>query len=385
MPMALVLLLACTGESAPECIQEYAGFCPHVLSSDEVQDFHIELSQATLDALQQDYITWEERRPEDRKPYHPIESFRWGCETIDDAMIRLKGNPCCSWEGDKLQFVIAFQKVNDKGRFQGLRKLAFDAPYYDPSLLSERLAFATLDDMGVTSSCANHARLHVNGELYGTYTILEPIDKEYLQRRFGDDDEGNLYKFDYGSAEMQLRTNEEEGDLQAYDELMAIDTYAGVEQAFDLEQAMPVWAAESVLLQADGFWAGSLNFYLYEHPTRGWMVFPWDMDHAFDFWPTDKDPLTRNDFYGLSPHLDLVFFDDTGRQRFTDAVKSVYAGYDLGRTLDRLDRWDAELVGSLTAEPHKPYSIGEHARAVTELEQAIIERHAYLEQWVLEH
>lgn len=386
--MLLSLILACTGTPPTDeaCIQETSdGFCPHIFTSDAIQDFHVELSQATLDALYEDYTSWESREPEDRKPYHPVESFRWGCETITDAQIRLKGNPGFSWVGDKLQFVIAFQKENDKGRFQGLRKLAFDAPFYDPTLLSERLAFAAFEDMGVTASCANHARLHVNGELYGVYTILEVIDKEYLQRRYGDDDDGNLYKFDYGAVEMQLRTNEEENDTSDWEALLEVDTWPGVQQAFDLDQAMPVWAAETVVLQADGYWAGSLNFAMYNHPTRGWMVLPWDMDHAFDFWPTTVDPLTRNDYYGISTHMNVVLFEPEGRSRYIDVLKATYAGYDVGRTLDRLDRWSAQLAPELGQDPNLPFTIGDHGTAVRHLETAILERDAFMKAWVEEN
>ena len=385
--LSLLALLACTNPpDEGACIQETSdGFCPHVLVADEIQDFYLELSDATLAALNEDYTTWESRQPDERKPYHPIETFRWGCQEITNAQIRLKGNPQYSWQGDKLQFVVAFQKEDDRGRFQGLRKLAFDAPFYDPTLLSERLAFAAFEDMGVTASCANHARLHVNGELYGVYTILEVIDKEYLQRRYGDDDDGNLYKFDYGAAQMQLRTNEEEGDTSDYEALMQVDTYEGVEAAFDLDQAMPVWAAESIVLQADGYWAGSLNFALYDHPTRGWLVLPWDMDHAFDFWPTNLDPLRRQDFYGLSPHLDLTLADIDGHLRFIDTVKERYAAYDVGATLDRLDTWADALEPELLHDPNLPFSISEHRSAVIELEEAILERDAYLGQWVQEH
>lgn len=387
--MILALLLACTDEgpeTCPEVVTPAPGQCAQIFSDPAIQDFHLELSDATWAALQEDYVSWRERPPEDRKPYHPVETFRWGCETLTTAQIRLKGNPCCSWEGNKLQFVIAFQQTDSSGRFLGLRKIAFDAPFYDPTLLSERLAFSVFDDLDSTSSCANHARLHINGSYYGLYTLVEMIDKEYLQRHFdGDDDEGNLYKFDYGMATMELRTNEDEGNTADYDTLLPSSTYTELDAVFDFDQAMKTWAAETIVNQSDGYWAGSLNFYQYHHPTRGWMIFPWDLDHAFDFWPAGVDPLNRRDYYGISWHLDRVLEDPVGRERYIDAVKSAYADYDVGRVLERLDTLEATIHDDLALDVHKPFSMPEHEEAVEQLEALIIARDSFLQNWVVEH
>ena len=160
--------------------------CPDLYDDDKIVDVRIEIAPEEWAGLIEEYETWEQRLRQrlDLKPYHPIARFEAEGQVIEDAQIRLKGNPCCSWEGDKMQFVIAFNKVDPDGRFMGLRKIALDAPPYDPSVMRERIALSYFRDTGIASSCANHARLSVNGEYYGLYTNIEFVDQEFLQRQF---------------------------------------------------------------------------------------------------------------------------------------------------------------------------------------------------------
>src|SRR5262245_59692715 len=118
----LLPLLACTGTSAPPepadspapappvdtgAPLEDAGTvppepddgCADLYDPTELQAFEIEISEAEWAALEADYASGA-------KIYHPI-VFRYGDEAVEDAMIRLKGNPYFSWFSDKMQFVVA--------------------------------------------------------------------------------------------------------------------------------------------------------------------------------------------------------------------------------------------------------------------------------------
>ena len=95
----------------------------------------------------------------------------------------------------------------------------FDAPWYDHTLLHERVAFPIFAELGLPYSCANNARVVINGDYYGLYANLERIDHEYLERNFEEPD-GNLYQ---GGAE--LKTNEDVGDIADQQALASAVTF----------------------------------------------------------------------------------------------------------------------------------------------------------------
>ena len=115
-------------------------------------------------------------------PVSRLAEFRYGNEVITNALIRLKG--WSSWrqavhdDPPKLQFVIAFNEVDDNGRFHGLRKIELDMPRIDQTYLRQRVSLAYLRALGLPAQCANNARLFINGAFYGLYTNLERPDKD---------------------------------------------------------------------------------------------------------------------------------------------------------------------------------------------------------------
>ena len=114
--------------------------------------FDVEISETEWNAMARDC-------EDEVQEYRPI-VFRYSSETVD-AMMRLKGN--WSWDCDKMQLVISFNSVDPDARFHGLRKIVLDAPWCDPTLLHERLAFFYLQrygaPFGLPYSCVNNARL----------------------------------------------------------------------------------------------------------------------------------------------------------------------------------------------------------------------------------
>jgi spore coat protein CotH len=311
------------------------------------------------------------------KPYHPLVTFRYGDQVVTNAAIRLKGNPCCSWDSDRMQFAIAFNQYDRDGRFHGLRKILLDGPAYDPSALRERVALSYLRDAGFPASCANHATLTVNGELYGTYTNIEAVDDEFLERNFPGEEIGSLFKFDYLTQRWQNQNDDRglEAVRALYD--LSEDLEATVE-AFDIDYALQLWGAEAVINQSDGYWAGSINFLLYEHPERGWMPLPWDLDNAIDYWAARRNPLKRKDHHGRSGHLDTLLADPEWAERFKDGVIHSHERYDADMLIERIDVWGDQIRPHLEAEPILPYSLTQHDRAVESLRSHVSVRDHYL-------
>lgn len=138
------------------------------------------------------------------------------------------------------------------------------------------MAFDQLERGGAPSSCVNNARLVINGEYYGVYVNVERVDHEYLERHF-DEPDGNLYQ---GGTE--LKTNEDVADTSDRDAYWAVTDLDQLDALVDLDQAVVAWANDAMLPNPDGYWAGvQINFYLYHHPTRGFLYLPYDEDYAF--------------------------------------------------------------------------------------------------------
>jgi hypothetical protein len=183
------------------------GECDDLFAQDRITTWEVDLAPDVWAALQEDMVKRPEREnavpPQDHHPYRPVQALRVAGETVANVMIRLKGQSSwlqaiAGWQPGmpipKMQFVIAFDQVDDDAKFHGLNKVELDMPRNDPSMLRQRLALAYLrDDLKIPAQCANSARLVVNGEYYGLYTNLERLDKAFLRRVFPGASNGDLW------------------------------------------------------------------------------------------------------------------------------------------------------------------------------------------------
>lgn len=349
--------------------------CADIYDPDIVPTFEVEIAPEELALMEQDCSL-------EIKEYRPV-TFHYGDETAS-AMMRLKGN--YSFRCDKKQFVISFNETNSKGRFHGLRKIVLDAPWYDQSLLAERMGFSFMQRAGNYWSCVNNARLFINGQYYGAYANVERLDKEYLQRHFPKDEaNGNLYE---GMDE--LKTNEEVNDTSRRDALLAAQSIAEISTLSDLDEAVKDWASLAMLPDIDSYWAGvPINVYLYDHPTRGFVWFPYDMDFCLPQFPGDPipyvnaDPLTyRNGSWGYIPLVQRVLEDKHYCERFLQELTIARAAYDVELMTDQIDTWAAQIEDAVRTDPNKPYSMQEHEAAVALMKEFIRARAAFVDTWL---
>jgi hypothetical protein len=331
--------------------------CADVYADDLLATFEVDVSEADWAALQQDSLEGEES-------YYPA-VFRYGAEVVPDAMIRLRGNN--SRCGDKLQFAISFNQVDRDGRFHGLRRINLD--HGGCNLLEERLALSFMRDLGLPAACANHARLVVNGRYYGLFLSIEHVNKDFLRRNFGPAaDDGNLYK-----SGGSLHTNEEENDtsdLRAYEAAADATALAAL---VDLDEAVAEWAAEAVLPARDNYWLFGWNYYLYQHPHRGFLFIPTDLDRAF---PASSNGVELDTLLPdvLQRAARIALADPEWRLRYEEAVRRTVDGYDPAVLAERLDRWWAQVAPAVAEDPFATYS----ASRVSALEARIEARAAWL-------
>ena len=192
--------------------------CAPIFAQNIVPEYHLTIAPGDWATMENEFLNPQFTASGSiiEPPYHPTQLHIVAGPASHDppgVVVRLNGNT--SWlqaialdANPKMQFVIAFNKVDPDGRFQELRKVKLDMPRSDWSFLQQRVALAWLRGRaGVPAQCANSARVYINGAYYGLYTNVEFQDKSFLKRVYGgDDNDGDLWK---GGREHQ----DQRGDL----------------------------------------------------------------------------------------------------------------------------------------------------------------------------
>lgn len=345
--------------------------CSKLFYQDRLPEYHVTIAKAEWDALTHEFLDRADREAAglDPTPYHPIE-LEFEGERVPGTMIRLKGQS--SWwetiafdEDPKMQFVIAFNEVDPDGRFMGVRKVELDMPRTDESFLRQRLALYYLRKAGQTAQCANNAKLFINGEYYGLYTNLERLDKEFLQRVFGEDDDGDLWK-----GGRFIKTNEETFSWERLDAFWHPTGLAEIESLVDLDASVKEWATEAMIPHGDGYYNGRANFFLYDHPQRGFIWIPHDLDAAYDYLPAETSP-QYPECEGRSPndrdHWALVLSEPRWLEVFRTGVATARASYAVGELEALVSHWAEQISTAAAEDPMKPFSNALHEAAINRL------------------
>jgi hypothetical protein len=368
-----------------------AGGCPDLFADDRITTYELQIAEADWNGLVVDFYNMQHNDDLglDIHPYHPIAELRYGTEVVTGAMIRLKGQS--SWRevveaGDtppKMQFVISFNEIDPNARFHGVRKVELDMPRTDASYLRQRLTLGYLRALGLPAQCANSGRLIVNGAYYGLYTNLERPDAEFVQRLFPGEAGGDLWDGGWGLETNETTLSQPKPRIDAW---WAVTDAAGLAAIADMDEALAEWAGEAMIADADGFWIGRHNFFLYDHPTRGWLWIPHDLDASIDWVAADVDPLYywagQAIWDGPWPHYAAVVKDAAWTDRYVAALRrahDVFVAANLGAALDR---YAAQVADAVAADPTRPFSVGDHAAAIASLRNALHEREEMMRAWL---
>ncbi len=328
------------------------GGCSDLFSPDHLIDYAVDITADEWTKLDYEFHNRAVARAAmtDESPYHPI-VFHYGSETVN-ASIRLKGDS--SWDQTveldgakaKMQFVVSFEEVNSKATFHGVSKIVLDMPRDDATFMQERLAFRALSELfGRPAPCANNARLTINGGYYGLYTNEEHVGNSYLRRVFPGESGGDLFKGGYTPE-----TNTLTPDWTRQAAFWAAHDINAMAAVVDMDYSVGEWAAEALLNDADGYYGGSHNFYLYDYPGAGYRWLVCDGDTSFDWLGSpEQHPIywwtpPRDDLERAGQHYLLVMKDPVWRGRYIEAIRALLPRWDvaeasgLDRCLGRADR-----------------------------------------------
>jgi hypothetical protein len=278
---------------------------------------------------------------------------------LPDVGLRFKGHRSMRPWSSKPAFKLDFDKYVKKRRFAGTTSLMLNNMVDDASLVREQLGYRVFRELGAPAPRAGYAEVFVNGQRFGLYALLEPVDGPLIADFFETPDDALIYEGEYGCdlypddvPGMEL----DEGDDPGREKLSALVRGAD-------GPIMALLEGPDALLHAPHFfaflaasvWVGDFdgyrhahNYFLYFDPGRGrWSLIPWGLDRIF------RKPIAPADFHA---RLARACFDDARcRLRF---VKTLRAGNERLARQELpavLDRVAAQIEPAARRDGRKPH------------------------------
>lgn len=226
-------------------------------------------------------------------------------EVIDSVGVRLKGNSSYSHPNNKKSMRVSFDEYLESQRWDGLKGIHLNNCWGDPSFIREKIHLDFCRDAGVPAPRANYAEVYINNQLWAFFSLVEHVDKKFLESRYGNND-GNLFKAVdafgssiisdfkwYGSTQStyynryELKTEESTtawGDLvRTLDTLNnSTNTLSSLPTQVNMSRLYKAFAVDNILANLDSYVGGGRNFYFYYLPPENkmeWIV--WDASLSF--------------------------------------------------------------------------------------------------------
>lgn len=186
---------------------EQPNYVTTIFDDDKIIEINIEM----------DETAWQEMLDNASAEEYTAANITVNGTTYNNVAIRPKGNSSLSQivmddTTDRYSFKIKFDEYVDGQTLDGLSKLVLNNNISDATYMKEYLSYKLLDSLGVpTPECA-YAHITVNGEEWGLYLAVEPIEEEFIARNYGSTD-GNLYKPESDSVAVgENKNNDDAGN-----------------------------------------------------------------------------------------------------------------------------------------------------------------------------
>ena len=257
----------------------------------------------------------------------------------------------------------------------GFKRLVLRASWKDQSFVREAIAFKALERIGGNAPRVSWVNLQLNGTYWGLYTVVEPIDEDFLARRQFRTG-GELYKavrqaagfkpgIDVHEGYEKKSGKEDEGkDFKALNELLELIWNTPITEHDYLNVIDPLFPIERILQRL--MWASYTqngdsirhNYYLYREPTLWpedealdgqWWILPWDSDICLsNHWKLEEamEPVESHTMLSgpafLSENLAKI---DSFRTTFVDLFESYLA-----------TEWSPDAMSTLIEELYEAHA-----------------------------
>lgn len=198
---SLIMLLPKSSTSSTSI--EQPDYITTIFNDDSVIEINIEM----------DEDSWQEMLDNAASEEYTVANITVNGTTYNNVAIRPKGNSSLSQlvtddSTERYSFKIKLDKYVDGQTLDGLSKLVLNNNMSDTTSMKEYLSYKLLDSLGIPTPACSYAHITVNGEEWGLYLAVEPIEEEFIERNYGSID-GNLYKPESDNVAMGDKDNNE--------------------------------------------------------------------------------------------------------------------------------------------------------------------------------
>ena len=216
---------------------------------------------------------------------------------------------------------IRFNQFIADQRFHGVKRVNIRNNAGDPSLIREALALELMRKAGIPAPRYSFVWVSVNGDSGGLYTLVQQVDKKFLESSFMEDF-GNLYMLERGGnllyegddpdayyppfeQRYELKTNELTADGSDLIKLMRVlaqgDPRQDLPEVLDVEAWLRLLAVNSWFANMDSYPGTVDNLYLYHDAAGRFRSIPWDLNEAFGNYDGGTCWHTTDDLIRLDP------------------------------------------------------------------------------------
>ena len=132
------------------------------------------------------FTGFDTTRLDGSKKYQPVALSIDGT-TIDSIGVKEKGNTSNGVPNLKVPLKIKTNKYVKGREYDGVREFTLHNNYQDPTMMREKITYEVCRDMGLLALRTAYARVYINDEYWGLYTVVEGKD-ELFEHRLGNDD-----------------------------------------------------------------------------------------------------------------------------------------------------------------------------------------------------
>ena len=289
-----------------------------------------------------------------------------------EVAIRVKGSSTFTDFTDKPSLIVDVNRIVPDQEFMGHKRFNLHNQLIDPSMMSERMSYATLREAGLPASRAGYVRLTVDGDDYGLYVAVEAINDDFLEAWFADPN-GNLYENGWQDCDLDdVRCFEAEETDEGNDEALralAADAdglegdawEAAMRARLDWELFVRSLAMDALIAHWDGYAYDRSNYHLYHNPTADTFTFiPQSMDLDYGWRPWSYPECGR---YGVDPdgYTEGILgrkclASATCRAEFTAELLALTDAWEASDPVGRVDELYALIADDVATDRRKHYT-----------------------------
>ncbi len=322
-------------------------------------------------------------------------------EKFGDAGLRFKGNSSYRFSSDgvKRPLKIDTNRFVTGQKIHGRTKFNLSNSYLDPALMNATLAYEVYQAAGIPTPGTGWAKvsLSIESELkkkdLGIYVLIEQVDENYLERKFGEKSKDSLLMKPESSANWQHPGDDVEQYKEAFnikegeDNKEQIRQFSGflsligaeadakffkqIGEKMDLELYAGYLAATSLLSSLDSYVGAPHNYYLMvdqaDHKVR---LLPWDVNEAFGTFSMGTTPEKLADWnitrpwISHIPLLDRLFTHKDFSKLYQEKLNKLMKGSFTEKNLySRVDSFIKALKPHLSKEELSELRLGVEGNA----------------------